>query len=266
MRVSPSPAVVLFSLSADARSGEAGSMQAVTAAAESMLQFLVEHDVAATWGTRSPVDFKGAGAIDEQHPRQALAISLAADDSPRIVEQLRREALRSRAAGLSVASALVPRSLSGDMYQLLVKYGIAAIHIAESGLQTEVATSRGLWRRSRWLLPLSARASEIPQKLRWGLWRMPQALDLARDGVRRLRQAVDRAVGAGDMVHLHVDLAEAASQHSRLMDDARSVVRQIASYADQGRLRSETLAGAAAGLTWQRVAAPACSILRRRAA
>jgi hypothetical protein len=156
--------------------------------------------------------------------------------------------------------------LTSDQYQLLVKYGVAAIHVAESGLAAETLPARGRWQPSRWLLPMAARVNEIPQKLRWGLWRMPQALDVAREGVKRSRLAVDRAVAAGDMVHLHVDLAEATDQRSRLLDDVRSVVRQVASYADQGRLRTETLSSAAAGLSRQRVAAPACSILRRRAA
>ena len=233
MRASSSSAVVLLSLSANARSS-GGSAQSVTAVTESMLSFLVEHDVAATWGTprRSTSSTLLRSA---RHPRQALAISLAADDGPRIVEQLRREAL-GRAAGLAVASAFAPRPLSNDQYQLLVKYGVAAIHIAESGLAAQTPAARGVWRSSRWLLPLAARANEIPQKLRWGLCRMPQAIDLAREGAKRSRQAVDRAVAAGEMVHLHVDLAGAKDTHSRLLDDVRSVVRQIASYADQGRL------------------------------
>ena len=88
-----------------------------------------------------------------------------------MAEQLRREALRSRAAGMPLSTVFAAGTLASEHHHLLVKYGITAVHVADG---EEAAASPGKLRRaSRWLLPMAARASEMPQKLRWGLWRMP---------------------------------------------------------------------------------------------
>ncbi len=196
--------------------------------------------------------------------RQSLALLLPAHGGQAMAEQLRREALRAHVAGIPLSTVFATGPLASDYHHLLVKYGVTAVHVADG---EDAAASPGKLRRaSQWLLPMAARASEMPQKLRWGLWRMPRAVSLARAGAWPVRHSIDRAVAAGDMIHLHVDLASITDRRRRLMDDVESVMRQVASYAGQGRLSTQTLAATAAALTSPRVSAPACSILRKRAA
>jgi hypothetical protein len=253
--------VLLLSLSADTVSADA---QPIRAAADTILGTLIDHDVAATWGHRSPVDSPWAATIAREHPRQALALSLPAQAGQATAEQLRREALRSRAAGVPLSTVFAAGTLTSDDHHLLVKYGVTAIYVADG--EYAAAAPGKLRRASRWLLPMAARASEMPHKLRWGLWRMPSAVSLARDGAWPVRHAIDCAVAACDMIHVHIDLASITDRRRRLMDEIESVVRQIVSYTGQGKLHTETLGATAAALTNPRVSAPACSILRKRAA
>src|SRR6185437_7807862 len=122
--------------------------------------------------------------------------------------------------------------------------------VTDRGVAARTSTSR-LRRASQWLLPLASHTSSIPQKLRWGLWRMPQAISLASEGAWRVRHAIDRAVATADMVHLEIDLSS-ITEGRRQVEDVESVVRQIASYARQGRLQTQTLAAAAAALSQPR--------------
>ena len=247
MRMSRSSAVLLLSLSADTVSSEVEAAQPIASAAESILGTLIDHDIAATWGQRSPVDSPLASTVGRTHLRQSLALLLPAQGGQAMAEHLRREALRSRAAGIPLSTVFAAGTLASDYYHLLVKYGVTAIYLADGNMPRPRPASSA--RASRWLLPLVARASEMPQKLRWGLWRMPRAVSLAREGAWPVRHAIDRAVAAGDMIHVHIDLAMITDRRRRLMDDAESVIRQIASYAGQGRLQTQTLGAAAAALT-----------------
>ena len=58
-------------------------------------------------------------------------------------------------------------------------------------------------------------------------------------GAWPVRHSIDRAVAAGDMIHVHIDLASITDRRRRLMDDVESVMRQVASYAGQGRLSTQ---------------------------
>jgi hypothetical protein len=264
MPASHSPAVVLLSVSAESVSSTT-ARQPDLATAEAVLLCLNEHDIAATWCSRSPVASKLTSMIMDGSSRQEMAILAAADGRPVFAEDLRREVLRARAGGWPLSSIFVAGNLPTEHQDLLVKYGITAVYPLATGEGKPAATSTKLWRASRWLLPMQAHASQLPQKLRWGLWRMPAAVSLDQEGAWRVRHAIDRAVATVGMVHVHVDLATTVGRR-RIQDDVESVLRQIASHAGRGRLRTQTMSATVAGLSRSRTQAPACSILRKRAA
>ncbi len=56
MRMSRSSAVLLLSLSADTATPDVDAARPIAAATESILETLIDHDIAATWAHRSPVD------------------------------------------------------------------------------------------------------------------------------------------------------------------------------------------------------------------
>jgi hypothetical protein len=266
MRASSSSAVLLVSVTADTTSLDHASLQPLTTAAESTLELLVENDIAATWGCRSPIDFPLVSAIVAHEPRQAMAVTLTNDGGPLMAEQLRRETLRARAGGLRLATVFSRKALSTESYQLLAKYGMSALHVTDQGDGARTSTSR-IRRAGQWLLPMATRSGAVPQKLRWGLWRMPQAISLANEGAWRVRHAIDRAVATADMIHVEIDLGSVSAGARRQTEELASVVRQISSYSRQGGLQTQTLAPAATVLSQPRhTAAPACSILRRQAA
>jgi len=262
------PAVLLLSLSSECCEPQADRRQRDGEAVEAILSLLVEHSLAATWASRSPIDGTYAAAI-AAHPRQELALWAGPSDNSdqgrqAAGEQVRRQLLRSRAEGLSISTLFATDGMLAPDDALLVKCGIAAVCPIVEPARPSGPT--GLSRATRWLLPGISHSFEAPQKLRWGLWRMPAPVSLAHEGVRRVRRAIDRAVASAGMLHVHIDLPALSAAGRRSIGQIDTVVRQLASTRDRGRLRTQTMTETAVSLSRPRAPVPACSILRKKAA
>jgi hypothetical protein len=269
MSLPHSPAVLLLSVATDAVTSTAATQRACQESVETVAQFLSEYDLAATWVSHSPADWPYSAKVSPQRGRQELALC-AARGSHTIVgrqslgEELRRQIVRLRATGCGATTLFAADSLSTQQHELLAKYGVTAV-CAMDNTGTSARPS-ALRLANRWLLPMASRSLAIPQKLRWGLWQMPQAVHLVREGARQVRNCIDRTVAESGMTHLHVDLGAINDQGSRAFEQVTSVLRQVASFADRGRLRTQTMGETAARLSRPKVTVPACSILRKAAA
>jgi hypothetical protein len=269
MSLPHSPAVLLLSIATDAATHTTAPQRTCEESVEGFAQFLSECGLAATWISHSPADWPYSAKVSPQRGRQELALC-AARGSDTIVgrqslgEELRRQIVRLRAAGCGATTLFAADNLSTQQHELLAKYGVTAV--CAMGDTGTLARPSALRLANRWLLPMAARSLTVPQKLRWGLWQMPQGVHLAREGARQVRNCIDRTVAESGITHLHVDLMAINNQGSRAFDQVTSVLRQVASYADRGRLRAQTMGETAARLSRPKVTVPACSILRKAAA
>ena len=263
MAASAFPAVLMVSVSAESPMRDSRTAATNARSVEAVFDLLAGRDIAATWRSQSPIRSPLAGRIAQGQTRQEIGLAVSSQARETLAIEVRRETLTARAGGINLSTVFADEALSADRHELLTKYGITAV--AEVGQQASAGyvSSNKLWQASRWLLPLAAHVAHRPQNLRWGLWRMPTAMHLATAGAWQVRHAVDSAVATGGTLHLHVDLE---ATPSRLLGDLESVIRQIDSHASRGRLTTQTMSTVVARLSRPRVVAPACSILRKRAA
>jgi hypothetical protein len=262
------PAVVLLSLSSESCEPQADRRPRDGEAVEAILPLLVEQRLAATWASRAAIDWDCAQAIAAQ-PRQELALSIGRGDYSDLGrqfdgEQVRRQVLRASAGGLSIATLFVVDPALTPDDALLSKCGMAAV--CPIGAQGRASRAGGLSRAGRWMLPRISHSFDSPQQLRWGLWRMPTPVRLVQEGARQIRRAIDHVAATAGILHIHVDLPALASAGRRPAGQVDAVLRQLADLQDRGQLRTQTMAQTALSLSRPRRIAPACSILRKKAA
>ncbi|MBI2824337.1 MAG: hypothetical protein HYX69_06585 [Planctomycetia bacterium] len=238
-------------------------------AVASLLRFLTDHDLTATWATDRPVTWPHAAMVAADQPRQELAL-LADAWSPSNAAraafgtELARRVLESRASGLAL-STLYVSGTTVPHRDLLVKYGITAVGPLSADEAARPAS--GMLRLFRADGGKAAHgptnASQV-RSLRWGLWELPEAIDLLHVGAKRARRAL-RQAAAGGIAHLTVDLAALEAGGRRALARLDDVLRLMVELRERGQLQSRTAAGAVARLTRRRVTIAACSILRRAA-
>jgi len=253
----------MLSVAAEPLALEGRAREASASSVEAVCDLLAEKQLAATWCSPSPIRSPLAARIVAGKSRQEIGLAVGTSTRERFAQVVRQETLTARAGGVTVSTVFVDGTLPADRFDLLTKYGITAVSAVGQPVPTTRGGANKLWRASRWLLPMAAHAAQLPQNLRWGLWRMPAAVHLASDGAWRVRHAVDSVVATGGLLHLHVDLLTGGS---RVLSDLESVTRQVESHAARGRLTTQSIATVVADLSRPRVSAPACSILRKRAA
>jgi hypothetical protein len=259
-------ATLMISVAAD--EGLPPDSRPLDEAVSALAQRLVDQNLAATWTSRAPADWRHTAQLARE-PRQEIAVTIgrrgvAADDCPFTSgsEEVRRQILRSRAAGVDVSTLFFSDSTSCERHDLLAKYGITAICAIESRRLASPPKS-GL---GRLLLPFTTESLASAQKLRFGLWKMPTAIDLALLGARRTRRAVDRAMSGAAMTPLHFDLPAVLSRGATSFEAIDSLLRHVTRQVQSGRLVTQTMKEAAACLSRTRRGVSACSILRKQAA
>jgi hypothetical protein len=97
--------------------------------------------------------------------------------------------------------------------------------------------------------------------LRCGVRELAATLTLPFAGARVALRAIDRAIAAGETVHLAIDLPALAGQFKSVS----RVLRHIALRREAGRLTSDTIAGLTQRVVAARQPHPTQSILRRAA-
>ena len=180
-------------------------------------------------------------------------------------EEVRYKILCARAGGINISTLFVDDSSCCQRHDLLAKYGVTAICSAdEEAHGSASATRRGSV--GRLFSPLATRTLMGPQKLRWGLWKMPAAVSIAAQGARahatcaRLRSRKWRV----DSPALRP--AGTGQRWARRPAPIDALLRQVAHYEHSGRMQTQTAMETAARLSRPRGGVSACSILRQRAA
>jgi hypothetical protein len=264
-----SPAVLILSFCAEAPEGDSADCLALDEVVPALARLLADHRLAATWASRGPANWPHTACLACQ-PRQEIALAigqrgLARTDRHTTDEEVRRKILGARAGGINISTLFVDDSSRCERHDLLAKYGVTAIcSTDEVGRGSASATRLGAV--GRLLSPLATRTLIGPQKIRWGLWKIPPAIGFAAQGARRTRRALDRAAASGELTHLHCDLPAMASGGRVDLAPIDSLLRQIAQYEHSGRMLTQTVTETAACLSRPRGAVSACSILRKRAA
>jgi hypothetical protein len=263
------PVVLIISFCAEALEGSCENCSALDDAVPALVRLLADHRLAATWASRGPANWPHTPYLACQSRQEiALAIGqrgLARTDRHSNDEEVRRKILGARAGGINISTLFVDDSSCCERHDLLAKYGVTAIcSTHEVGRGSASATRLGAV--GRLFSPLATRTLMGPQKLRWGLWKMPAAVRIAAQGVRRTRRALDRAAASGELTHLHCDLPALASGGPIDLAPINSLLRQVAQYEHSGRMLTQTVTETATCLSRPRGAVSACSILRKRAA
>ena len=264
-----SPAVLIMSFCAEAPEGSCENCSALDDAVPALVRLLADHRLAATWASRGPANWPHTAYLACQ-PRQEIALAigqrgLARTDRRSSDEEVRYKILRARAGGINISTLFVDDSSCCQRHDLLAKYGVTAICSAdEEAHGSASATRRGSV--GRLFSPLATRTLMGPQKLRWGLWKMPAAVSIAAQGARRTRRALDRAAASGELTHLHCDLPALVSGGRVDLAPIDALLRQVAHYEHSGRMQTQTAMETAARLSRPRGGVSACSILRQRAA
>ena len=147
---------------------------------------------------------------------------------------------QATAAGVAIASIVTNHADPTEPLDLLSKHGIRALR-----------TARPV--RRAWSL---ATVVAKPVALRFGIWKVPTAVDFVRDGARAARAALRRAARYGETVVVCGDVQSIApGALDRLL-------RSSVQFAAAGRLQILTLSAAADALARRRQMTPAQSILR----
>jgi hypothetical protein len=246
---------------------ESAAEREIPAAVTTLAQFMDSHDVSATWGFDAPSPAPLLAMVTAIEPRQEIALVArggwaAADANRALFElELSRRAAAAREAGVRPSTLLVAGGATPEHLDLVEKHGISALCRMALHESHSASTPASLW-RSGWFSPNSARAGSAPRSLRWGLWQMPAAIDLARLGGWRTRQSLLRRVATEGFVHLCVDVASLVAGGARAERQLDAVLRLAVAWQEQGKLRLQSIAATVAQLSATRQGPPARSILR----
>ncbi len=249
---------------------ESASQHSIPAAVSALARFLAEHRVSATWGFDAPSATPLLATIQAIEPRQELALvtrgAWAAADASRALFDLElgRRIAEARGAGARTTTLLVAAGVTPAHLDLVDKHGVTALCRVALHESRSASTPGSLW-RSGWFAPSAARVGAAPRSLRWGLWQMPAAIDLARLGGWRTRQSILRRVAAEGFAHLCVDVPALVAGGTRAERQLDAVLRLAVAWQAQGKLRLQSVADTVAQLAAPRQSAPARSILRRGA-
>ncbi|MGE3407907.1 MAG: hypothetical protein AB7I37_13905 [Pirellulales bacterium] len=174
---------------------------------------------------------------------------------------LSRNVLRAAAAGYAIRTLVFPGDVQQAHSDLLIKHGISVLR-GEPRVAVQPRL-KSILRR------FSGEASSLlvePRNIRYGLWEVPCAASLPGTPGSVLRAWIDRAAETRGILHLRIDVPGLLRDTRGGLVELGRVVEQAASRRDQHRLRIATLCELADRAQPRRIAAPAQSILRVRAA
>lgn len=249
---------------------EAASEREASAAVSSLARLMEEHGLSATWGFDAPGETPLLAEVMAMAPRQEIALvaqgAWAAADASRALfdQELSRRVATAVESGVTVSTLLIAGGATPGHLDLVEKHRISALCRVALHESHSASTPASLW-RSGWFAPKSALAGSAPRSLRWGLWQMPAAIDLARLGGWRTRQSLVRRVTTEGFVHLCVDVANLAAGGKRAERQLDAVLRPAFAWQEQGKLRVQSISATVAQLGAIRQSPPARSILRRAA-
>ncbi|HEY2839840.1 MAG TPA: hypothetical protein VGJ26_11860 [Pirellulales bacterium] len=258
---------VALVLSLNVAGMDTATQQDMPAVVKGLAQWIENHDVSATWGFDSPSETPLLVAVRAMQPRQEIALvargGWAAADASRVLfdAELSRRMLAANGAGTRPSTLLVEGGATPTHLDLVEKQGISALCRMALHESHSATTPASLW-RSGWFSPSSARAGAAPQCLKWGLWQLPAAIDLARLGGWRTRQSILRRVSTEGFVHLCVDMASLVAGGARAERQLDAVLRLAIAGQEQGNLRLQSVAETVAQLGTTRQRTSARSILR----
>jgi hypothetical protein len=259
------PAALAISL--DVAGLESVAEREIPAVVKTLAKFMDSHNVSATWGFDAPGASPLLAAVTAIEPRQEIALvargAWAATDANRALfgQELSRRAAAAREAGVQPSTLLMAGGATPAHLDLVEKHGITALCRISLHESHSASTPASLW-RSGWFSPSSARAGSAPRSLRWGLWQMPAAIDLARLGGWRTRQSMLRRVSTEGFVHLCVEVASLVAGGTRAERQLDAVLRRAIAWQEQGKLRLQSIGATVAQLSATRHSPPARSILR----
>jgi len=262
------PAVLAISLNVAGL--ECVAEREIPVAVKTLAKFLESHDVSATWGFDAPGKSSLLAAIAAIEPRQEIALvargAWAAADASRALfdQELSGRVIAAREADLKPSTLLLASGATPAHLDLVEKHGISALCRMSLHESHSASTPASVW-RSGWFSPSAARAGSAPRSLRWGLWQMPAAIDLARLGGWRTRQSILRRVSTEGFVHLCVDVASLVAGATRAERQLDAVLRMAVAWQEQGKLQLQSIAASVAQLSATRQNPPARSILRSAA-
>ena len=224
---------------------ECGSTDHVHRTIRALRPLLGQHAIPVTWALDDLSTPLAAVVLDE---RDTHEVALRADAEWSSADATRRTFYRgfqdrvqqASVAQVSYSSIVSPYAQSPGHLDLLGKFGIDAVQTSPE--------PRGRWN-------LKSPVIE-PEALRFGLWQVPVAVDICRDGVRAARSAIRRATKSGATVVIRIDAGQVEARA------VEGLVRVAAQAASSGRLQAQTLAASVARLARRRQTTPSQSILR----
>jgi len=249
---------------------EAATERSLPVAVNTLARFFAQHRVAATWGFDLPGSSPLLTAVQAIQPSQEIAIVArgawgAADASRALFDaELSRRVAAAEETGARASTLLVAGGATPAHLDLVEKHGVTALcRIALNDSHSAIAPA-SLW-RSGWFAPSAARAGAAPRSLRWGLWQMPAAIDLARLGSWRTRQSILRRAASEGFAHLCIDMTALCTGGARAERQLDAVLTLAAAWQNQGNLRLQGVAETVAQLSVSRQGPGAQSILRKAA-
>jgi hypothetical protein len=232
----------------------------LSAAADEALARLNRAGWGATWSLGRAIDREWIDAVVRQ-PGHELAILADADwhsvenRRGRFSQELCARLERADEAGFRPTTLALSSGHLPEHLDLLVKHGISAVRTTRVD---DGQPWRG-WRR--WFGSARARCDQL-QSLRWGLWEFDGALSLARQGLRRISQALSAAAAEGGLAHVVVSLDQLAGQGASGLKQLDRLLAQASSLRDRQAIQAQTVSSFVARLSRTRQGAAARSILR----
>ena len=222
-----------------------------------LLKMLEKRGLSATWAVDEPAHWSFAQQLTSARAPQEIAILAEPDwigsaaGRTIFTQELGRRVLAARAAELPVSTLVPYESTVDDHLDLLIKHEVTAV---------------------RGVVDQDARASRPaqPNALHYGLWEFPGSLTLpgrsrwlpGGGGGWKARRKINRAIAAGEIFHLVLDLTAWAEQGAAAEQTLSKVLQHAEVKRGAGELQMLTLAQLAERLTPVRNNASSRSILR----
>lgn len=239
---------------------EFAQLEATTLA---LLDRFNSHGIAATWGL-TDISHPLADEIVE-HASHELALhvnaSVVGSQQPRAtyVRTMQHRLEQARRMGHVPSTLHLAADCRVGHLDTLPKFGISAVRSAPISPVTS-----SLWRQ---LIQAGRRSPQEgqPHRLRWGVWEFTPELMLPGLTLGAAKRGLDRAIDAGRIVQMNVDVRALMALGRTSTAIVDGVLKHAARRCAEGALATLAIDQSVARLTRPMAARPAGSILRRAA-